>query len=81
LTPVEESDILRQQMSISSTLYVRIFCTNVVSAAFFLVTCMQCVYVEKTAETTFVQKIRTYNVDEIEGWRSNRSRDECETIP
>ncbi len=50
-------------MSISSTLYVRIFRTNVVLTAFFLVTCM---YVEKAAKTTFEQKIRTYNVDEID---------------
>jgi len=30
----------RRQVSISSTLYSSVFCTNVVSAAFFLVTCM-----------------------------------------
>jgi len=41
--------------------YVQIFCTNVVSAAFTMY--MQ---LEKAAETTFVQKICTFNVDEID---------------
>ena len=44
-------------MSISSTLNVQIFYTNVVSAAF-----SSCMYVVKAAETTFVRK----NVDEID---------------
>jgi len=41
--------------------YGQIFCTNIVSAAFSSYT-----YVEKAAETTFVQKICTFNVDEID---------------
>jgi len=40
-------------VSISSTFYVQIFRTNVVSAAF-----SSCMYVVKAAETTFLQKIR-----------------------
>jgi len=39
------------------TLYVQIFCTNVVFSSYL--------YVEKTM---FVQKICTYNVDEIDAW-------------
>jgi len=42
-------------VSILSTFYVQIFCTNVVFSSYM--------YVEKT---TFVQKIRVYNVDEID---------------
>ncbi len=41
----------------------RVFRTNVISAA-FLVTCT----VEKAAKMTFVQKILTLNVDEIDTW-------------
>ncbi len=37
-----------RQVSISSTLYVRVFCPNFVSAA--------CMYVEKAAKTTLVRK-------------------------
>jgi len=36
-------------LSISSTLYARGFCTNVISTA-----CLSYIYVEKAAETTFV---------------------------
>ncbi len=49
---------MARKKSISSTLYVRIFRTNVVFSSYM--------YVEKT---TFVRKIRifcTYNVDEID---------------
>jgi hypothetical protein len=49
------------QQSISSTLNERIFHSNVVSAAFF-----SYMYVVKATETTLVQKIRTFNVDEID---------------
>jgi len=42
------------QVSISSTLYARIFCQNIILAAF-----SSCMYVVKAAETTFVRKIRT----------------------
>ncbi len=48
-------------VSISSTFYVQIFCTNVV----FLHTCN----LKKAAETMFVRKTRAYNVDEIDGRR------------
>jgi len=44
-------------VSISSTLYARVFHTNVVSAA-FLVTCTLCVR-GKSCESAFVQKIST----------------------
>ncbi len=50
-------------VSISSTLYAHIFCVNVISAAFFLITCTY-VYMEKAAETTFVQKMRVNKIDE-----------------
>ncbi len=50
-------------MSISSTFYVRISRTNVV----FLVTFLLC--------KKFVQKIRVFNVDEIETSRSQRLAD------
>ncbi len=49
--------ISRQQVSISSTLYARVFRTNVVSADF-----SSYVYLEKAAETTFVQKMRAFYV-------------------
>jgi len=52
-------------MSISSTLNAQIFCTNVVLAAF-----SSYMYVVKAAETTFVWKIRTFDIDEIDH-RSN----------
>jgi len=55
-------------VSISSTFSLQLFCTNVVSAAF--TTCMQ---LEKAAETTFVQKIHTFNVDEIDTWEGSIS--------
>ena len=42
----------------------RVFCMNVVSAS-FLVTCT----VEKAAEMTFVRKIRTFTVDEIDTYK------------
>jgi hypothetical protein len=48
-------------VSISSTFLLQIFCTNVVSAAFTMY--MQ---LEKAAETTFVWKICSKNVDEID---------------
>ncbi len=51
--------------SISITLHVRIFCTNVVFPSYM--------YVEKP---TFVQKICTYNVDEIDTSRVDRTPDE-----
>jgi len=41
--------------------YTQFFCTNVVSAAF--TTYMQ---IEKAPKTTFVRKIQTFNVDEID---------------
>jgi len=47
-------------VSISSTFNAQIFCTNVVLAAFF--------QVHVRRKTTFVQKICTLNVDEIDGW-------------
>ncbi len=59
------------KVSISSTFYVQIFHTNVVSAAF-----SSCMYVVKAAETTFVQKTRAYNVDEIDGRRAERQKRE-----
>ncbi len=43
--------VIEQQWLISSTFYVLIFQTNVVSAAF-----SSYIYVEKAADTTFVQK-------------------------
>jgi len=52
------------QASISSTLYARIFRTNVILADFFLRMYVR----KKAAETTFVQNIRTFNVDEIDTW-------------
>ncbi len=58
-------------MSISSTLNARILRTNVISAAFF----SSYMYVKKAAETAFVQKIRTYNVDEIDGRHYNQEGD------
>jgi len=51
--------------SISSTLNVRIFRTNIILAA-FLRFFYECTYVKKAAETTFVQKMRAFNVDEID---------------
>ncbi len=46
--------------------FINIFRTNVVSAAFFTYIRM---YVKKASEkTTYVQKIRTYNVGEIDPW-------------
>jgi len=58
----------RVQVSISSTLYVQIFRTNVVFSSYM--------YVEKTM---FVRKIRMYNVDEIDtmvtfvvSWKLNK---------
>jgi len=51
--------------SISSTLYARIFRTNVILAAFVL-RMYVCVYVKKAAIMTFVRNIRTFNVDEID---------------
>jgi hypothetical protein len=50
------------EVSSSSTLYARIFCMNVILAAYFLVTCT----LEKVAKNTFVQKTRAYKVDEID---------------
>jgi hypothetical protein len=50
------------QVSISSTLNARIFCTNIILAAF-----SSYIDVEKAAETTVIRKICTYNVDEIDG--------------
>jgi hypothetical protein len=44
-------------------LNAHIFRTNVILAAF-----SSYMYIVKAAETTFVQKIRTFNVDEIDGW-------------
>jgi len=53
------------KVSISSTLNVRIFHTNVVSAAFFTYIRM---YMRRTkaAKMKFVRNIRAYNVDEID---------------
>jgi hypothetical protein len=48
--------------SISSTLYVQILRTNVISAAFFYIQVTR----KKAAEMTFVRKIRAFNVDEID---------------
>jgi len=45
----------RLPLPISSTFYVRIFCTNVILAAF-----SSCMYVVKASETTFVRKICTW---------------------
>ncbi len=53
---------LVEKVSISSTLNARIFCMNVVSAAF-----SSYMYVDKAAETTFVRKMRAYNIGEIDG--------------
>jgi len=50
--------------SISSTLNARVFRPNIISAAFFYV----CMYVKKAAKTTFEQKTRVFNVDEIDTW-------------
>jgi len=49
--------------SILSTVNVRIFRTKVISAAFSTVHVTR-----KDAETTFVRKTRTQNVDEIDTW-------------
>ena len=46
-----------EQVSISSTSYVRIFRTNVVLAAFFLVTCMQKMLPKRRAYEKFVCKM------------------------
>ncbi len=48
---------------------------NVVSPAFFFQLHVHYVYVEKAAETTFVQKTRTYKVYEIDGMGQNIARD------
>ncbi len=48
-------------MSISSTLNARVFCTNIILAAF-----SSYMYLEKAAEKSFVQKNCTLNVDEID---------------
>ncbi len=55
-------------VSISSTFYARVFCTNVILAAF-----SSYMYVEKAAEAMFVRKIRLYNVDEIDGKSTYKS--------
>jgi len=47
--------------SISSTFYVQIVHTNVISAAF-----SSYMYIVKAAKTTFIRKICTFNVDEID---------------
>jgi hypothetical protein len=49
------------QPSISSTLNARFIRTNVILAAF-----SSYMYVEKAAKTTFIQKRRAFNVDEID---------------
>jgi hypothetical protein len=49
---LEETNFFSGQELISSTLYARVFRTNVVSADF-----SSYVYIEKAAETTLVQKI------------------------
>jgi len=49
-------------VSISSTLNVQIFRSNVVLAVF-----SSYMYIEKAAKMTFVRKMRAYNVDEIDG--------------
>ncbi len=54
----------RDQVSISSTFFARFFRTNVV----FLRTRNEHVTRKKAAETTFVRKIHTFNVDEIVTW-------------
>jgi len=51
----------RDLLSISSTLYVRIFRTNVVSAAF-----LHTVTRKKAAEMTIIRKICAFNIDEID---------------
>jgi len=51
------------------------FCTNVISAA-FLVTCT----VEKAAKMTFVRKICTFNVDEIDTWKQNKDGEENDNL-
>jgi len=43
--------------SISSTFYVRIYCTNVISAAYM-----------QLEKTTFIRKTWAYKVDEIDTW-------------
>jgi len=40
-----------------------VFLTNIILAAFF-----GYMYVEKAAKMTFLQKTRTYNIDEIDPW-------------
>jgi len=50
------------QLLFHQQIYLQIFCTKVVSAAYM--------YIEKAAKTTFVQKICTKNVDEIDTWFS-----------
>jgi hypothetical protein len=60
MNPKPKNDTFsKQQVSISSTLNVRIFRTHVGFGSFFLI-----MYI---AETTFVRKICTFNVDEIDG--------------
>jgi len=54
-----------EQVSISSTLNVRIFRTNVVLAAFFMYTHTN-IRRTKDAKMMFVQNICGYNVDEID---------------
>ncbi len=49
------------QVSISSKFNAQIFCTNVISAAL-----SSYMYVVKAAKTTFIQKICTFDVDEID---------------
>jgi len=54
VSPLEDSDITSVHIilvSISSTLNVRVFCINVISTAF-----SSYMYVEKAAETTYIQK-------------------------
>ncbi len=54
-------------VSISSTFYKHIFCTNVFVAAFLYLYVSKKI-VEKAAKKTFVCKIHAFNVDEIDQW-------------
>ncbi len=53
---------IEHMVLISSTLNARIFRTNIILAAFF--------QLHEHRKTTFVRKICTFNVDEIDGWSS-----------
>ncbi len=53
---------MQRTASISSTLIVRIFHTNVRFGSFYYVHVTR-----KAAKMTFVRKTRTFNVDEIDG--------------